>query len=449
MEQISLSLGPSRQQLTVGQLTGRISELLLGEFFDIWVAGEISGVKQATSGHWYFTLKDEQAQIRCACFKMNAMRLRVKPQEGMAVLARGRVEVYPPRGEYQLIVESIEPQGLGALQASFELLKKKLRDEGLFDAEHKRELPRYPQRIGIVTSQTGAVIRDMLHILERRAPGLHIQLYPALVQGEGSVEQICRAIEYFSENDCVDVVIVGRGGGSLEDLWSFNEEAVARAIFSCSVPVISAVGHETDFTIADFVADHRAPTPSAAAEIVTQHLVSRAEQLDDEQRHLVRAMALILARTRDLAGRQGIERGHLMMQLRLNRLSQQLDDLDSRLRRGDLRLKLQETRARLDRLDLAAHWAVCSTIEKFSPRLERAEYAANRMIHLKMEKLKPKVEALQASLRQLSPLAILERGYAIVKTGDGTLLKAPPPENTEVEILLAQGKTYAKTHQKN
>lgn len=449
MEQISLSLGPTRHQLTVGQLTERISDLLLGEFSDVWIAGEISGVKQATSGHWYFTLKDEQAQIRCACFKMNAMRLRVKPQEGMAVLARGRIEVYPPRGDYQLIVESIEPQGLGAFQASFELLKNKLKEEGLFDAEHKRELPRFPQRIGIVTSQTGAVIRDMLNILERRAPGLHVQLYPAQVQGEGSVEQVCRAIEYFSENEWADVVIVGRGGGSLEDLWTFNEEAVARAIFSCSVPVISAVGHETDFTIADFVADHRAPTPSAAAEIVTQDLVSRAEQLESEQRHLMRAMALILAGARDRAGRQGIERGRLMIQLRMNRLAQRLDDLDSRLRRGDLRMMLQEIRARLDRLDQAAHRAISSRVEKLKPQLERAEHAAHREICFRIERFKPRVESLQASLRQLSPLAILERGYAIVLTDDGTVLKSPPPSGTDVEIRLAHGRTNAKTYTKD
>lgn len=421
MEQLSITWGPVRNQLTVGELTARISDLLLGEFPDIWVAGEISGCKQAPSGHWYFTLKDEEAQIRCACFKMNAMRLRVKPQEGMAVLARGRVEVYPARGDYQFIVEMIEPQGLGALQASFELLKKKLAADGLFDPARKRELPRFPKRIGIVTSPSGAVIRDMLNILHRRAPGLHIRLYPAMVQGEGSVEQVCRAIDYFSRAGWADVVIVGRGGGSLEDLWTFNEEAVARAIARCTVPVVSAVGHETDFTIADFVADLRAPTPSAAAEIVTQELVSLADQLDGETRHLIRAMALILSRSRDRLGRRGIDRGRLMVQLRVNRLAQRLDDLESRLRRGDLRLKLQEVRARLDRLEHAAHRAVC----------------------FKIERAKPKVEVLEASVRQLSPLAILERGYAIVRTLEGVVLKEPPRVDTRIEILLARGKTKA------
>lgn len=426
MEQFSLALGPVRNQFTVGELTGQISELLITAFSDVWVAGEISGVKQATSGHWYFTLKDEEAQIRCACFKMNAMRLRVKPREGMAVLARGRIEVYPPRGDYQLIVEVIEPQGLGALQLAFEQLKKKLAADGLFDTDRKRELPRFPRRIGIVTSPSGAVLQDMLNILRRRAPGIQIRIYPAMVQGEGSVGDVRRGIDYFSQSEWADVVIVGRGGGSLEDLWTFNEEPIARAIYRSTVPVISAVGHETDFTIADFVADLRAPTPSAAAEIVTQGLVSLADQLDGETRHLIRAVALVLSRSRDRLGRQGIDRGRLIIQLRMNRLAQRLDDLDSRLRRGDLRLKLQEVRARLDRL----------------------EHAVHRAISFKIERAKPRIEALEASIRQLSPLAILERGYAIVRTEDGAVVKDPPPAGTDVEILLARGTAHAKTFPK-
>lgn len=426
MGQFSLSFGPVRNQFTVSELTGRISDLLTSTFSDVWVAGEISGVKQATSGHWYFTLKDEEAQVRCACFKLNAMRLRVKPREGMAVLARGRIEVYPPRGDYQLIVETIEPQGIGALQVAFEQLKKKLAAEGLFETARKRELPRFPNRIGIVTSPSGAVIQDMLNILRRRAPGIHIRIYPAMVQGEGSVEQVRRGIDYFSKSGWADVMIVGRGGGSLEDLWTFNEEAVARAIFRSEVPVISAVGHETDFTIADFVADLRAPTPSAAAEIITKNLVSLADQLDGETRHLIRAVALALSQSRDRLGRQGIGRAKLMIQLRLNRFAQRLDDLESRLRRGDLRLKLQEVRSRLDRLDHAAHRAIC----------------------FKIERAKPRIEALEASIRQLSPLAILERGYAIVRTEDGAVLKEPPPAGTDVEILLARGTAHAKTSPK-
>src|SRR6266576_4398220 len=279
MEQFVLQFGPERRSLTVSELNAAIRGLLDREFSDIWVSGEISGTKLATSGHYYFTLKDAEAQLRCVCFKSTARFWKFKPQDGIAVLARGRIDVYEARGEYQLLVEHLEPQGLGALQLAFERLKKKLAAEGLFAAERKRPLPRFPRRIGIVTSPRGAAVADMVQILARRFPGLHIRLYPALVQGEGSVEEVVRGIEYFSRTKWPDVVIVGRGGGSLEDLWTFNEEAVARAIAACSVPVISAVGHETDVTIADFVADLRAPTPSAAAELVVPTRAALLEQV--------------------------------------------------------------------------------------------------------------------------------------------------------------------------
>src|SRR5215472_14698565 len=270
MEQMALTWGPVRKTYTVGELNMAIRGVLGSEFDDIWVSGEISGTRTVSSGHCYFTLKDHDAQLRCVCFRASLRYLKFKPQDGVAVLARGRIDVYEARGEYQLLVEALEPQGHGALQFAFEQLKKKLAAEGLFDAARKRAIPPLPQRIGIVTSPTGAVIRDITEILSRRFPGLHMRLYPAMVQGEGSVEAVVRAIEYFSKSDWAEVVIVARGGGSLEDLWTFNEEAVARAIAASRAPVISAVGHETDFTIADFVADLRAPTPSAAAELVVR-----------------------------------------------------------------------------------------------------------------------------------------------------------------------------------
>ena len=270
MEQIELGfdLFPERRVFSVSELNGAIRAMLDGEFSDISVTGEISGLKLASSGHYYFTLKDRECQVKAVAFRSAHRFWKFKPRDGLAVLARGRIDVYEPRGEYQLQVELLEPQGLGALQLAFEQLKKKLAAEGLFAAERKRPLPRFPRRIGIVTSPRGAAIADMIQILARRFPGLHIRLFPALVQGEGSVEEVVRGLEYFSRTRWPDVVIVGRGGGSLEDLWTLNEEAVARAIAACSVPVISAVGHETDVTIADFVADLRAPTPSAAAEMV-------------------------------------------------------------------------------------------------------------------------------------------------------------------------------------
>jgi exodeoxyribonuclease VII large subunit len=231
------------------------------------VSGEISGVKLASSGHYYFNLKERDAVLKCVAYRSANRYWKFKPADGLAVLARGHIDVYEMRGEYQLQVDVLEPQGIGALQLAFEQLKKKLAGEGLFAAERKRPLPRFPRRIGIVTSPRGAAIADIVHILSRRFPGLAIRLYPALVQGPGAAEEVCRGIDYFSRTGWPDVVIVGRGGGSLEDLWTFNEEAVARSIAACSVPVISAVGHETDVTIADFVADLRAPTPSAAAEL--------------------------------------------------------------------------------------------------------------------------------------------------------------------------------------
>src|SRR5215471_1923084 len=278
MEQLALTWEPSRRAFTVSELTFELRSLLVREFRDVWVSGEISGVKLPGSGHYYFTLKDEAAQLRCVCYRMTARYLKFKPQDGVLALARGRLDVYDARGEIQMIVETLEPQGAGALQFAFEQLKQKLALEGLFDQSRKRPLPPLPERIGIVTSPTGAVIRDILQILERRFCGRHIRIYPAQVQGESAAEQVATGIEYFSRSGWAEVVIVARGGGSLEDLWAFNLERVARAIAASAVPVISAVGHETDFTIADFVADLRAPTPSAAAELV----ICTREQLYDQ-----------------------------------------------------------------------------------------------------------------------------------------------------------------------
>ncbi len=308
MEQLALSWEPERRIYTVKSLTAEMRALLAERFADIWVAGEISGARLAASGHYYFTLKDGEAQLRCACFRPVARYLKFKPQDGIEVLARGRIDVYEARGEYQLLVEALEPRGAGALQLAFEQLKKKLAAEGLFDPARKRPLPKLPRRIGIVTSPTGAVIRDMLNVLGRRFPGLHIRLYPAQVQGEGSVEQVVRGIEYFGQSGWPEVLIVARGGGSLEDLWTFNEEAVARAIAACPVPVISAVGHETDFTIADFAADLRAPTPSAAAELVVPTRDSLAGQIAAGLDKLARAMRYRLARAALRLEQQGLGR---------------------------------------------------------------------------------------------------------------------------------------------
>ena len=428
----------------MSDFTDRVTQLLLNEFPDVWISGEISGVRQAASGHWYFTLKDENAQLKCACFKMSALRLRVKPTEGMAVVARGRVEVYAARGDYQLIVEALEPRGLGALQAAFEALKKKLAREGLFDPARRRPLPDYPQRIGIVTSPTGAAIQDLINILGRRAPGLQIRLYPALVQGDGSVEQVCRGIDYFADSGWADVIIVGRGGGSLEDLWTFNEEAVARAIAASAAPIVSAVGHETDFTIADFVADLRAPTPSAAAEIVTQQWAALPERLRRDTIRLERGISQVLARAGERLNRQVVSRARLMIQLRLNRLEQRLDELDSRLRRGDLRLTLQGARARLGQFENRAAASLKLQLATLGRRREAAQTQAVMAMRELLSDKRPRLDQLSAGLAQMNPLRVLDRGYAIVQGPGGGVIKTVPPAGTPLKVRVAGGEFTAE-----
>src|SRR2546421_5339462 len=332
MEQIVLPFGPDRRVITVSELNAAIRGALDREFFDVWVSGEISGTKLAASGHYYFTLKDAEAQLRCVCFRSTARFLKFKPQDGAAVLARGRIDVYEARGEYQLQVEALELQGHGALQFAFEQLKKKLAAEGLFEQARKRALPPYPSRIGLVTSRRGAVISDMIHILSRRFPGLHIRLFPAQVQGPGSIEEVCRAIQYFSRGGWAEVVIVARGGGSLEDLWTFNEETVARAIAASGPPVISAIGHETDFTIADFVADLRAPTPSAAAELVVRTREAILEQIASQRHRLVQLIRYRLAMDWSRVRQLGVDRAHSLLSRSIGRRLQRIDELQNRLR---------------------------------------------------------------------------------------------------------------------
>ncbi|HLK67004.1 MAG TPA: exodeoxyribonuclease VII large subunit [Bryobacteraceae bacterium] len=442
MEQFALEfdLTPQRRVFTVGELNTAIRSVLDSEFTDIWVSGEISGLKLATSGHYYFTLKEREAQVSCVAFRSAHRYWKFRPQDGMAVLARGRIDVYEARGQYQLQVEAIEPQGLGALQVAFEQLKRKLAAEGLFAAERKRPLPRFPRRIGIVTSPRGAAIADMVQILTRRFPGLHIRLFPALVQGDGSIEEICRAIDYFSRTRWPDLVIVGRGGGSLEDLWSFNSEAVARAISRCAVPVVSAVGHETDVTIADFVADLRAPTPSAAAEMVVctrEELVDRIAALQTKGGQAVRyRLAMLDRRLRQ----QGIERALNVLHRRIGRGLQRIDELDYRLRER-IRLTL-ETRerarraldARLQRFDVRPRLAADRR------RLDTAHTVLLQTIRQRLAERRGAFERLTAKLEQLSPLRILDRGYAIVSSPDGIVKdSAEAPPGTRIRVRLAKG----------
>jgi exodeoxyribonuclease VII large subunit len=446
MEQLALAWGPVRKTFTVAELNARIRGLLGDEFDDVWVAGEISGTKTATSGHCYFTLKDHDAQLRCVCFRQSLRYLKVKPQDGMAVLARGRIDVFEARGEYQLLVEAIEPQGHGALQFAFEQLKKKLAAEGLFDPERKRPIPRLPQRIGIVTSPSGAVVRDITEILSRRFPGLHLRIYPAQVQGEGSVEAVCRGIEYFSNSGWPQVVIVARGGGSLEDLWTFNEESVARAIAASTVPVISAVGHETDFSIADFVADLRAATPSAAAELVICPREQILDQLTVFDHKLVQATRYRLAMAARALHERGVERASAVLHRNIGRWQQRVDEMDYRMRRraqsaaSGRRKRLEELTARLRSLDLRLR------VARARQRLEAADTAAAQLIHLRLTRAHGRLNPLIAHLTQLSPLKILERGYAIVTNQSGELVKQPAdaPAESKVDIRLGQGKIAAR-----
>jgi exodeoxyribonuclease VII large subunit len=446
MEQMALAWGPTRKTYTVAELNAAIRGLLGDEFNDIWVAGEISGSKTASSGHCYFTLKDHDAQLRCVCFRASLRYLKFKPQDGIAVLARGRIDVYEARGEYQLQVELLEPQGHGALQFAFEQLKKKLAAEGLFDAGRKRAIPRLPRRIGIVTSPSGAVIRDITQILSRRFPGLHIRLYPATVQGEGSIEAVLRAIEYFSGSGWPEVVILARGGGSLEDLWTFNEEAVARAIVASSVPVISAIGHETDFTIADFVADLRAPTPSAAAELVIGTREQLFDQLDVFDHKLVQSVRYRLAMAARRLHQQGVERASAVLHRGIGRLQQRVDELEYRLRERTgtaaamRRQRLEQLLARLRSLDLRLRIAAARR------RLESADAAILQLARLRITRAHGRLDPLTAHLTQLSPLKILERGYALVMDATGRIVKEPAdaPVGSEIDVRLARGQIAAR-----
>jgi exodeoxyribonuclease VII large subunit len=446
MEQFALQFLPERRVYTVSELNTAIHGILDREFQDVWVAGEISGAKLAASGHYYFTLKERESQIRCVCFRSAHRFLKFKPQDGVAVVARGRIDVFEARGEYQLLVEFLEPQGHGALQFAFEQLKKKLAAEGLFDAARKRPLPRFPRRIGIVTSPRGAVISDMLHILERRFPGLHIRLFPAQVQGEAAVPEVCRGLEYFSRSGWADVVILARGGGSLEDLWTFNEEAVARAIVASATPVVSAIGHETDVTIADFVADLRAPTPSAAAELIVSTRDELLNRIENFSRHLTQAARYRLAMSRRSLDQQGVGRALSLVERSLGRRLQRVDELESRLRervRAFLELRQRGRRALDSRL---RYYDPRPRFARDRGRLESAHAALAQSLRLELARRSGRAEALAAKLSQLSPLRILDRGYAIVTAESGEIVKtslAAPP-GSAIHVRLASGGLDAK-----
>jgi exodeoxyribonuclease VII large subunit len=422
-KQLTFNLQPTRQIFTVSELTAKIRDLLAKNFMDILVQGEISNCREAQSGHIYFTLKDDRAQVRCVFFKQQQRGIKFRPEDGLQVTVRGSISVYEQRGEYQIYVEKIDLVGQGALQLAFEQLKKRLEAEGLFDAKRKKPLPLLPSRIGIITSPRGAAVRDVVRILTRRFHNVHLTVYPVRVQGEGSAEEIVKALRFFNARKIVDVLILARGGGSIEDLWSFNEEIVARAIFASEIPVISGVGHETDFTIADFVADLRASTPSAAAELVVQtraefdkHIVDLRETLGG----LVRYRLLELSRrVHELSARRGFRRPlDLLRQQR-----QRADEMTSRLALG-LRARLEQSRKRFT----AAHLRIVSfdfrvKISAFRLRLEKRSADLGVRIERLLRAKRDRLEKLTLQLQERSPLEVLERGYAIATDAAGNLLR--------------------------
>ena len=424
MGQLSFNLQPERRSLTVSELTARIRDLLAKSFADVFVEGEISNCREAQSGHIYFTLKDEKAQVRCVWFRQQMRFVKFRPEDGLKVTVRGSIGVYESRGEYQIYVESLEPVGRGALQLAFEQLKKKLEAEGLFDAAHKKQLPVLPSRIGLITSPKGAAVRDVIRILRRRFPNVHVQLVPVRVQGEGAPVEIARAIRLFNQRQQVDVLIVARGGGSMEDLWAFNEEVVARAIFDSVIPVISGVGHETDFTIADFVADVRASTPSAAAELVVQtrrefdkHIVSLRDALTEQLRYKI----LVLSRrVHELGARRGFRRPlDLLRQQR-----QRADEMTARLAHA-LRFRLEQSRRRFTVAHLRiARFDFRARISAVRLRLEKRTgelgLRTERLLRLKRDR----IERLRLQLQERSPLKVLERGYAIATDAAGNVLRS-------------------------
>ncbi|GLK62082.1 exodeoxyribonuclease 7 large subunit [Azotobacter vinelandii] len=414
-------LGLDREILTVSQLNGRARALLEDVFAQVWVEGEISNLARPASGHLYFTLKDRQAQVRCALFRQNALRVREILRDGLAVRVRGRVSLYEGRGDFQLILDLLEPAGDGALRLAFEALKEKLAAEGLFAAERKRPLPAHPRSIGIVSSPTGAVIRDIVSVFRRRAPQVELTLVPTAVQGREAVAQIVHALE-LADRQGFDALILARGGGSLEDLWCFNEEVVARAVAACATPVVSAVGHETDVTIADFVADLRAPTPSAAAELLAPDSSDLQRRLDGLQRRLqLRMRHLLAARRLQL---DGLSRRLRHPGERLQQQAQRLDDLELRLRRA-MQRRLQGDAERLARLDtrLAAQHPE-RLLGLLRQRLEHLAERLPRAMRSTLRERRQRLEATAQTLQAVSPLATLGRGYAILLDERGRAIRA-------------------------
>lgn len=408
---------------SVSDLNKAIKNQLEGEFPIVWLRGEISNFKPHSSGHFYFTLKDSKAQISAVMFKGFNRHVQFKPEDGMEVMVRGKVTVYEPRGSYQIFCEVMEPVGLGALQIAFEQLKKKLQSEGLFDKTKKRPIPKLPNKVAIITSPTGAAIRDMLNVLGRRMKTLDITIFPCSVQGTSATKEIVKAIDLANQMGGFDVMIVGRGGGSIEDMWSFNEEPVARAIANSKIPTVSAVGHEIDFTIADFVADLRAPTPSAAAELISQNAQDVIDKIQAHFKNLRFSFAKKLAHDK-----------------------QRVDFLGRKL--VDPRRKLQDLSIRLDELEERLVGAIRRSFESKKMKSQMLEARLPLLLKNSLAKSRERFVKLASNLDSMSPLKVLDRGYSIVKNDKGQVLKSNKSVKAgdNLEILLLEGKISAKVN---
>jgi exodeoxyribonuclease VII large subunit len=450
LSQIPLQLIPERKIYSVTELSREIKGMLEGKFPDVWVTGEVSNFRAAGSGHLYFTLKDASAQLRAVCFRNQARYLKFKPQDGISVIARGRLSVYEARGEYQLYIEYLEPAGLGALQLAFEQLKAKLAAEGLFDPARKKPLPVLPRTVGIVTSPSGAAIRDILRVLRRRFRNMNALLYPVKVQGEEAAEDISAGIGYFNKHALADVLIVGRGGGSLEDLWAFNEEPVARAIAASKIPIVSAVGHETDFTITDFVADLRAPTPSAAAELVVHRKQDFVAELDHRAHRMTQVLRLKLSEARELLTGLRLSTVFHAVAARVTERAQRVDDAIAEMKRlvtgklSDCRQALLETSSGVVRYDFGR-----LLILKGAALAEREVRIASAFSTYLNER-KGRLAQVSAILTERSPLTILNRGYSITRDASGRILHDAAQVNVgdDVSIHLARGELGATVRSK-
>jgi exodeoxyribonuclease VII large subunit len=496
MSQASLfNLMPERRTWKVSELTTRIRELLEGNLPDISVEGEVSNCRAAQSGHYYFTLKDARSQIRCVCFRDQVRGIKCKPEDGLHITVRGSLSVYDARGEYQIYVTNIEPVGLGALQLAFDQLKKRLLEEGLFDDARKKPLPVLPRCIGVVTSPTGAAIRDILRVLKRRFSNAYVTLYPVKVQGAGSAVEVVQALRYFNRVKTIDVLILARGGGSLEDLWTFNEEIVARAIFDSVIPIIAGVGHETDFTIADFVSDLRAPTPSVAAEIVVKsrdefqrHIAEHARRLSQQMRY---RLSQWKHHVRDLQTHRGFRKLDFVLRDRRQRVDEMTNSLTIglRLRLAMARQRVTEANAHLSSFDLRGRAATLrrhidqqrgnlrtaldrtfarkhrelnavqmrfteldlrTRIVAYRFRLERTE----RDLQVRFKEFfiakRRQIDAMKMQVEERSPLKILERGYSVALDASGKILRSTDQVEIgeAISVRLARGELGATVRNK-